>query len=124
MKTGYFAKHASIPGAISIARSCPKFFEGPSYKILAPTWPMLKMDRKEYDQKYLASLKRLDAGKVFDALTVLAGGNEPILLCWEATNKWCHRRLVAEWLELLLKIEVTEYGIPREELIAYKHLQK
>jgi hypothetical protein len=31
------------------------------------------------------------------------------LLCWEAPGKFCHRRLVAAWLEDALGIDVPEY---------------
>lgn len=122
MKTGYFAKHGNMQGAISIARKDLPFFSGPAYKILAPTWPMLKMERKEYDRAYLSVLKGLNARKVYDDLCRLAGDAEPILICFERSNRHCHRRLVAEWLELMLHVEISEFGLPREEVIAYKNL--
>ena len=122
MKTGYFAKHAGLPGAISISRSSPKFFSGPEYKALAPTYAMLKLPRDAYNQRYKQILLKLPPRKVFDELTILAKGEEPILLCWERSNTWCHRRFVAEWLELTLGVEIPEIGLERSQCIAYKHL--
>ncbi|MBW7996799.1 MAG: DUF488 domain-containing protein [Candidatus Glassbacteria bacterium] len=43
----------------------------------------------------------------------MAGGFEPVLLCFEkppfGDDNWCHRRMVAEWLSDTLGIEVPEY---------------
>jgi len=47
-------------------------------------------------------------------LTVLGGDNEPVLLCWErkadldAGRAFCHRRIVAQWLENALGVTVDE----------------
>jgi len=54
------------------------------------------------------TLNKLDPTKVFEEL-----GFDVVLLCWEAPGKFCHRRLVAEWLEEALSIEVPEY-MPRK----------
>src|SRR6476619_3163322 len=47
----------------------------------------------------------------------LAGeGRVPVLVCWEsaaeieAGQSWCHRHIVAQWLERGLGIEVAEVG--------------
>ena len=124
MKTGYFAKHGNVAGAISISRSAPKFYHGPEFKTLAPSYPMLKMTRDDYNQAYKKILLKLDPQKVYNELTALAKGEEPILLCWERSNTWCHRRLVAEWLEKFLGVEITEVGLLRSEVLPYKVLPK
>jgi hypothetical protein len=36
-----------------------------------------------------------------------------VLLCWELPGQFCHRRLVAEWLEKNLLIEVPELDVPK-----------
>ena len=123
MKTGYFRRHARIPGAISISRSVPKFFTGPRYLALAPTWAMLKLQsREEYNRQYVDILKRHDPHSVYTELVALSLGEEPVLLCWEAPNQWCHRRLVAEWLEKFLGIEISEYGFVRQDVLSYSAL--
>jgi len=45
----------------------------------------------------------LDAKKVYEEL-----GEDSILLCWEKSGDFCHRRLVAEWLEKELNVKVNE----------------
>jgi uncharacterized protein (DUF488 family) len=52
-------------------------------------------------------LDKLDPQKVFDDL-----GEDAILLCWEAPCQFCHRRLVAEWLEKHLGVNVPELQEP------------
>jgi hypothetical protein len=123
MKTGYFAKHGNIPGAISISISSPKFFHGSQYRFLAPRWEMLKMSRDDYDRHYILILRSLSPKKVYDDLVKLGKNAEPVLLCWEKPNTWCHRRLVAEWLEMFLKVEISEYGFARQDVFPYKTLR-
>lgn len=71
-------------------------------------WP-----RTPYLPRYAAILDALDPQKVWDDLHRLAGDQEPILLCWErppfTPTNWCHRRLVADWLQDRLGVEVPEY---------------
>lgn len=42
----------------------------------------------------------------------LAGGQEPVLLCYEraGTGQWCHRAMAAEWLAKALGEQVPEVG--------------
>ena len=65
-----------------------------SIALLAPRREMLKMDEATYREKYQTILDNLDPWKVYEDL-----GENSILICWEAPGKFCHRRLVAEWLE-------------------------
>ena len=62
---------------------------------------------------YEALLKRLDPGSVLqDALDLVykkalrrgysdeeAGKVVPVLLCWESPGDFCHRRMIAKWIE-------------------------
>ena len=123
MQTGYFAISGTVPGAIAISRTIPKFFHGPRYLALAPTFEMLRCEKDIYTHQYYHKiLHDLTPQKVYDDLIALAGKHEPILLCWERSNTWCHRRLVAEWLEKALQIEIPEVGYTREQCLAYKDL--
>jgi hypothetical protein len=88
---------------VSIAFYCPGAYSGRSYPALAPRREMLKMDEATYRVEYQKILNNLDPQKVFDDL-----GEDAILLCWEASGKFCHRRLVAEWLEKHLGVNVPE----------------
>lgn len=116
MKTASFKAAGNLPGAISIARTAPKGFEGPCYKDLAPPWELLKRYREgeitweQYADAYeILVLLALDPHKVYDAIwDMTEPGDVPILCCWESSNDKCHRRLVAEWF--------TANGIQVEEL--------
>ena len=60
-----------------------------------------------YMQKYYETvIKNLDAKEVYNEL--LEYGDDLILLCYEEPNDFCHRYLVAAWLELELGIKVDE----------------
>jgi hypothetical protein len=55
---------------------------------------------------------------VWDDLHALAGNHEPVLLCYEhypdhKADDWCHRRMVAQWLEQSLGMSVTEMELPQ-----------
>ena len=56
----------------------------------------------------------LHAQTVWDELHELAGGAEPVLLCWEqppfSAANWCHRRIVAEWFADKLGVDIAEHG--------------
>jgi hypothetical protein len=118
MRTGSFRNCANLSGAISISNGVPNFYHGPQYRKVCPRRDMLKMPREDYDFHFDLILKGLDPKTVYDELIRLAGP-DPILLCWERANTWCHRRWVAEWLEMALGIEVTEYGLNRSDVIPY-----
>jgi uncharacterized protein (DUF488 family) len=68
---------------------------------------MLKLDEATYQVEYQKILDNLDPRQVFDDL-----GEDAILLCWEAPGKFCHRRLVAAWLEKHLGRSVPELQEP------------
>lgn len=88
---------------------------GDTYLDLAPEKSLLKKyhknigvipeyeNVKEYTVEYWNNvLSKLDPEKVYNDL------NNKILLCYEKSNEFCHRHLVAAWLEILLEKEVPE----------------
>ena len=118
--TSYFGNLKAIPSGlepISIARGAPRNYKGRRFYDLAPTWAMLKLPRSEYDRQYDAILDRLNAHEVVEQL-----GESAVLLCWEKPGFWCHRRRVAEWLELELEITVPELGFEHAEALSYGEL--
>jgi len=119
MKTGSFRNCANLRGAVSISRGVPDYFRGPRYLVVAPRYEMLKMSWEEYDYEFGLILEKLDPEEVYRDLIQL-GGDDPILLCWEKPNERCHRRRVAEWLEnAMIGIEITEYGLARNQVLPY-----
>ena len=131
MKTSCFKKAALLEGAISIARSA-RFYSKKvrgKYLELAPTAAMLK-DAKEdplggrdrYDQAFELILQKLDPQQVWNDLHEMVAPAEPILLCFEAPPLWCHRRMVAEWLEDRLGVTIPELGIARSLTPLYRNM--
>jgi hypothetical protein len=84
---------------------------------LAPTRATLKPAKPEYDAQFAEILAQLDPAEVYATL-----GENAVLLCWEKPNEWCHRRLVAEWFEAALQIEIPEYGLMRPLSVAYRDM--
>ena len=113
MNTSYYSKYKG-ENAVSIAGKCPVWYKGKEYKKLAPKYWFFKeykdpssqfyMDEDYYIQNYQKEvLDKLDAKKVYEEL-----GENAVLLCWEKSDKFCHRHLVAKWLEKELGIKVSE----------------
>jgi len=127
MKTSYFSKHGrrKFKGAISIAVGQPKYVVVKTvYGALAPSWNLLQdyrndnIDEDEYIERFKKQLAKLSPSVVHQDLSRLAGDSEPILLCHCGTEDFCHRHLVAEWLEEKLGIKIPEEeenGITRAE---------
>ena len=59
-------------------------------------------DRYYVEQYYEQVLSNLDPEEIYRNL------DNSILLCYEENTEFCHRHIVAAWLELLLQVEVPE----------------
>jgi hypothetical protein len=72
---------------------------------------------------YRHLLTQLDSAKIYDQLRAL--GPLIVLTCWEtaadchAGKTYCHRHLVAQWLEDQLRIEVLEVAHPKLDRFAF-----
>ena len=124
--TSYFSNLKNIPKdyvAISISLRQPKGFNLVEYKKLAPTPYILKeykiyADSTIYTANYEALiLDNLNPQKVVDELYEIAmnllhkTSKEDInivLVCWEK-EKFCHRHLVARWINNNTEEKVKEY---------------
>jgi hypothetical protein len=104
IQTSYFAKAASLPNAVAISQGIPKWHTGARYKPLAPFWEIIHIkDPVLYKKRYYEEvLSKLDPKQVSLDL------DGCILLCHEKDRTFCHRRVVAEWLEAKLGIKVPE----------------
>ncbi|MBN1547436.1 MAG: DUF488 family protein [Syntrophaceae bacterium] len=111
MKTSYFGNPAirDNPNAVSISRWSPRWWGSrPRYIALAPSADLLRRSKEglswpDYVTEYKQTvLDQLDPVKVYADLS------DKIILCWESSNEECHRRLVAEWLEHALNVEIPE----------------
>lgn len=111
--TSYFAKlkelenHNIIP--ISICAKAPDWYKGLQYKKLAPKYGFFMEWKKNHDNDYYIEhfqkevLDRLDATNVILDFSRMdygfnVGENDIALICYEKPSDFCHRHLVAEWL--------------------------
>ncbi len=102
--TSYFGRAKGLKNAVSIAQGTPKWFTGEKYPALAPSWGLVhEKDTTKYRSRYQEEvLKKQNPLKVAEDL------EGKVILCWEPPGQFCHRRLVAEWLERNLLMEVPE----------------
>ncbi len=112
MYTSYYGNYRKLIGLnpISISRSKPKSINCLEYKKLAPTYLMLSMNEDNYIQAFYEMLEKLDPYQVINELKELAGSKPFVLLCYEKPNEFCHRHLVADWLNTNCKTRIIEYG--------------
>ena len=105
--TSYFAKIKKLPAniiPISICGKAPDGYTGLQYKKLAPKWSFFSVWKHNHDNDYYIQhfkeevLNTLDVKDVMNALTNMAAGNDIALICYEKPNDFCHRHLVADWL--------------------------
>lgn len=119
MKTSYFGRANSKAFKdrglrfVSVARS-NKYWYGERYPDLFPTWEMIKMtDKEEYEKDYREHvLNKLDPVKVYEDL------EDAVILCHESIDKiesgetFCHRHMIARWLEEELWLRGIDVEIP------------
>lgn len=113
MYTGYYAqlKKYLADGLypVSIAGKCPEWYHGAEYKKLAPKWSFFsewkngshKGDNDYYIKHFKEEvLDKLDPAQVIKELEGFTGvsSDKIILLCYEKPGDFCHRHLVADWL--------------------------
>ena len=115
MNTSYFASTKIIKGdprLVSISRKPPDWIKAfvPIYKPLGPSWDLVmsyksgEINQEEYTIRYYNEiLNNLDPTRTYEEL-----GEDSILLCYEKSGQFCHRRLIAKWFEENLNIKVTE----------------
>lgn len=80
---------------------------------LAPLPKMFNMDEETFKIAYLKLIeKNVDAKKLIAYLEVLSNGEDVALLCFESlkNGEWCHRTMLAEWLNEKLNLGITEFG--------------
>lgn len=106
--TSYFGNIGSLPKdavLVSISLWSPRDWKGKHIKQLAPTEDILreykrKPDAERYTRRYVEEvLAGHSAERLVEALKAKWGDGTYIFLCYERPGKFCHRRLVAAWLE-------------------------
>ena len=117
--TSYFAKvkqlkETGLTNLVCIAGYAPKFFyelDGARfYPDLAPRrgwfleWKNKHLSNEWYIERYNETvLSKLNPEKVLSDL-----GDNAVMLCYEKPGDFCHRHLIAEWLERTTGAKVNE----------------
>lgn len=104
--TSCFAQLRNIPDdivPISISLYPPKGYVGVEYKKLAPTREILNawkrnQDEEAYTVAFFNMLNSYSPEAIFHDLQKLSNGQDCVLLCYEKTGSFCHRNLIAQWL--------------------------
>ena len=110
--TSYFAKLRSLPEnviPISICGKAPDWYKGLQYKKLAPKYDFFMKWKENHDNDYYIKcfneqvLSKLNAYSVIMDLKHLCGKSlwddiDICLICYEKPSDFCHRHLVADWL--------------------------
>jgi hypothetical protein len=128
MTASWFAKLPATAVPIGISRGVPRGKKGDQRLRQLEPGPWFKsVSADRYLDLYGEILARLDPHEVYERLCW--NGDVSVMLCWEAAHdchtgrKWCHRHLVAQWLEDRLGIEVLEVGHPRLDRFAFLRAQ-
>jgi hypothetical protein len=121
MKTSCFKYYTGEMG-VAICIYPPIDWTGLRFPSLEPersTFYAIKegaITQQEYERLYREHvLSKLDPQNIYDMF------RNNVLLCWEDPGEFCHRRIVAKWIEENLGIEVPEWNIKDEKL---ENLQK
>jgi hypothetical protein len=112
--TSYFAKLNKIPKdiiPISICGKAPNWYTGLQYKKLAPKYKFFMGWKQNHDNDYYIEhfqkevLDELNCEDVINDLLLLIGNFKGLnylphiaLICYEKPLIFCHRHLVADWL--------------------------
>ena len=111
--TGNFANVKKYKTAgyvpVSIALSA-RYFTGLVYRLLNPEWIYKDDPEISYTKKFNSKLEKLNPEQVYKDLEKLSNGRPVVLCCHENKDEFCHRHLVARWLEKKLNIVVEELG--------------
>lgn len=105
--TSYFANLRNLPNTITPIAICgktPDFYQGLTYKTLAPKYSFFKIWKQTGDNNYYTEqyyklvLNTLNVDEVVNELESLSLTSDIALICYEKPSDFCHRHLVSEWL--------------------------
>ena len=109
MKTSNFKTYKGDNG-VAICLYPPLDYSGLQFPSLAPDRQTFfakkagEIDEAEYEKQYRERvLSKLNAKDIYDMFF------NQVLLCWEPEGEFCHRRIVASWIQEELGFEVPEW---------------
>lgn len=115
--TSNYARKGNDPNAIAISVGLKEWNKHlPQLKQLAPTWDMVmgNLSHAEYTRQYIALLEERE----FDPQKFLAmfdDNEDYFLLCYEPPSEFCHRRVLAEYIEQHTGVVIPEWKNPKEQ---------
>lgn len=113
METSYFAVHKKYTNGVSIALSTPPWFTGPRYPALNPTWDMLARYNITHDEEEYTTAYDRDILSKLDPEQVLFDFEGKVALCFEISDRFCHRHCVRNWILRTTGVIVPEITIIR-----------
>ena len=110
MRTSNFFIKGLDPNAVSISRITPPWFKGMRYEPLAPPIILVRCYMSgAINEAYFSLVYQERVLNTLDPFELIKDvGMNAILLGNAPPGKFCHRRLVAKWLEETLGIKVPE----------------
>ena len=99
---------------VSISRFPPRNFKGYKCYEFAPSVRLLKeykegLRNDHYAYRYERDvLKKIDVHRVFEDLARMACGRDIVLCCFEPALQFCHRRLLAHYVERVWGYSIEE----------------
>lgn len=117
--TSYFANKKQLVEAgimpIGIALYPPRWFGGKSIKSVAPTHSILKdpyFTEERYTQRYREEvLANVDLQEFIEQINSLSNGQDVALCCYEKPEDFCHRHILADWINEHLRLDIQEFRL-------------
>ena len=119
--TTYFANLRNLPKdviPISICGKAPDWYKGIQYKKLAPKYGFFMEWKQNHDNDFYIEhfqkevLDTLNINDVITQLYKLSEGKDIALVCYEKSTDFCHRHLVANWIEEVGLLDCKEFIKP------------
>jgi uncharacterized protein YeaO (DUF488 family) len=122
--TSYFANLKNLEEAgiypVGICCKVPSFFKGPNLESVAPSKSILfehkeNPDEERYEQRYINEILcayRFHPEYLIERLESFNNGGDVALCCYEKPSEFCHRHILAKWLnEKIPGLNIEEYPI-------------
>lgn len=118
IKTGYYSKiktyteNGYTPYSVSV--SVPSFVCCDTIQSLVPPYDLLKRYKSgeitelQYRKEYFEILTIRQKQVLKDLINILTKTPNIVILCWERKGKFCHRHLIAEFLNERFGLNITE----------------
>ena len=117
--TSYFGNAKTLKAngiyILPIVAHLPKWWNGENYSKLAPKYSMLHLDESEYTKQYKELVRLLNPEKIYREICSYSEF-DIALICYEKPGDFCHRHLVAEWLNSNLHLDISEFATKPLEL--------